>query len=35
MHLVEFRVEFNGECWTSLGREVQTIDIDLEREGTA
>jgi hypothetical protein len=30
---IEFRVEFNGQIWTSLGRELQTIDIDLEREG--
>jgi hypothetical protein len=31
---IEFRVEFNGETWTSLGRELQTIDIELKKEGT-
>jgi len=31
---IELRVEFNGETWTSLGREVQTIDIDLERDSS-
>jgi hypothetical protein len=29
---LELRVEFDGETWTSLGREIQTIDIDLERD---
>jgi len=29
---IELRVEFDGETWTSLGREIQTIDIDLERD---
>jgi hypothetical protein len=29
---IELRVEFGDQTWTSLGREVQTIDIDLERD---
>jgi len=29
---IEFRIEFGSEIWTSLGREIQTIDIDLQRE---
>lgn len=32
---IEFTVEFDGETWTSLGREVQTIEIELKKEGEA
>jgi len=29
---IEFRIELGDEVWTSPGREVQTIDVDLEKE---